>query len=133
MSTSNQMATNNIPNQPTHWGEKRRYFFAHPLWARLWAALAFALLLATTTNPSAGAASLDRPVDAAQRQALPVGEPYLVKDVNAAAPRQLNPKGLIKIDGILYFNGDLWPSGEGLWRSDGTSEGTILLKRNENR
>lgn len=35
---------------------------------------------------------------------------------------------LIKIDNILYFSADDGTSGFELWRSDGTTEGTILLK-----
>jgi len=125
---NNHLFANHTLNQLTNWEEKRRIFCAYPLSTRLWIAFAFALLLGLITVHSAGAASLDRPADARPKQQVD-GEPYLVKDVNAATPRHLNPENLININGMLYFIGGTSPNSEGLWRSDGTAEGTILLKK----
>ena len=55
---------------------------------------------------------------------------YMVKDIYAGSSSGVNPnnvgKNLVVINGILYFPGNS-SSGSGLWRSDGTTDGTYLV------
>lgn len=59
----------------------------------------------------------------------------LVKDINTTGPNVgSNPRDFIILNGALYFEADSLrtspaPSGQAeLWKSDGTSEGTVLVK-----
>ncbi|NJO65832.1 MAG: hypothetical protein HC836_49510 [Richelia sp. RM2_1_2] len=54
--------------------------------------------------------------------------PYVVKDINPGSEGS-EPDNLINFNGTLYFTTQFGnPTDFGLWRSDGTSEGTIKVK-----
>eukprot|EP00501_MAST-03F_sp_TOSAG23-6_P001637 GSMAST32.ASY1.ANO1.1704.1 assembled CDS len=59
------------------------------------------------------------------RSAIPT--PTLVKDINVGATGS-DPSFLTVFEGSLYFQADDGIHGRELWRSDGTTNGTILLK-----
>ena len=50
----------------------------------------------------------------------------MIKDINIGWSSY--PSQLIHIDGTLYFSADDGMNGEELWRSDGTADGTVLVK-----
>lgn len=54
-------------------------------------------------------------------------QPYLVQDLNTRTLRS-DPFGFTGVNGILYFAADDGLHGRELWRSDGTSAGTWLVK-----
>ncbi|QHT70455.1 T9SS type A sorting domain-containing protein [Rhodocytophaga rosea] len=60
--------------------------------------------------------------------ALATAQPTLVKDINAQFIQKLNPLAPTNVNGILYFSGYDAIHGQELWRSDGTPEGTYLVK-----
>ena len=43
-------------------------------------------------------------------------------------PRSSNPSGIVDVNGTLFFGADGGVNGSGLWKSDGTAAGTVLLK-----
>src|SRR5439155_1369383 len=43
-------------------------------------------------------------------------------------PRSSNPSGLVDVNGTLFFSADGGVNGSGLWKSDGTPAGTVLIK-----
>ena len=51
----------------------------------------------------------------------------MVKDIRTG-PMGSNPSGLVNLDGTLYFAADNGVHGMELWKSDGTSAGTSLVK-----
>lgn len=53
--------------------------------------------------------------------------PYLVKDINNITLPSA-PQKLTAVNGILYFTADNGLHGRELWRSDGTPDGTYLVK-----
>ncbi len=57
-------------------------------------------------------------------------EPRLLKDIagEPATPASSHPAGLRSIDDVVYFAASSAAYGRELWRSDGTAEGTALLK-----
>ncbi|QHT70453.1 T9SS type A sorting domain-containing protein [Rhodocytophaga rosea] len=55
-------------------------------------------------------------------------QPTLVKDINTASAKYFYPMHLTQSNGILYFSASDPTHGQELWRSDGTPEGTFLLK-----
>jgi ELWxxDGT repeat protein len=58
---------------------------------------------------------------------LAAQSPYLIRDINEnGAPS--NPRGLVTIGSITYFYADDGIYGRELWRSDGTEDGTYLVK-----
>lgn len=54
------------------------------------------------------------------------GDPYLVKDINPNGTSF--PIGLTAVNGRVFFNADDGIHGQELWVSDGTEEGTYLVK-----
>lgn len=56
----------------------------------------------------------------------------LVRDINpgrdGTTPRSSNPTDLVNVNGVLYFSADDGTNGRELWRSDGTSRGTVLVR-----
>ena len=50
----------------------------------------------------------------------------MVKDINPNG--DANPRELVNINGILYFDADDGVHGRELWRSDGTEAGTVMVK-----
>jgi len=65
-----------------------------------------------------GASTLAGPVSAATG-------PYLVKDINGSGAS--NPSWLTPVDDILFFSAK-GPKGRELWKSDGTTAGTVRVK-----
>jgi ELWxxDGT repeat protein len=57
-------------------------------------------------------------------------QPALVKDINTqtVGARSLNPQHLTDRNGTLYFVGNSDAQGRELWRSNGTTAGTMLVK-----
>lgn len=51
----------------------------------------------------------------------------LVRDINPS-PRDGSPSELIDVNGTLYFAAFGGTSGSELWKSDGTTAGTVMLK-----
>jgi ELWxxDGT repeat protein len=63
-----------------------------------------------------------------QRQLLSVA-PTMVADANDAdAHPSMNVQQLTAVGDVLYFNGSVEGAGTGLWRTDGTIGGTVLVK-----
>jgi len=55
--------------------------------------------------------------------------PTLVKDINAAPETQGSSPGLgVEVGGIYYFAASTFTLGRELWKSDGTTGGTVLVK-----
>lgn len=54
--------------------------------------------------------------------------PYLVADINTTAGTGSSAMTFSELGGIAYFTADDGVNGYELWRSDGTAEGTYLLK-----
>jgi ELWxxDGT repeat protein len=54
-------------------------------------------------------------------------EPYLVKDIFSGSTAS-NPQNLIDLNGTLFFSATDATNGIELWKSDGTSSGTVLVK-----
>ncbi len=57
-------------------------------------------------------------------------QPVLVKDINTqtVGARSLNPQHLTDRNGTLYFVGNSDAQGRELWKSNGTTAGTTLVK-----
>ena len=55
-------------------------------------------------------------------------EAYLVKDINLTAGTQVFPQWLIEVDGTLFFSAGDPDHGIELWKSDGTTAGTVLVR-----
>lgn len=53
--------------------------------------------------------------------------PQMVLDINQS-PTNSFPRELVEFNGLLFFNGSDGIHGQELWRSDGTPEGTFMLK-----
>ncbi|MEQ1845807.1 MAG: ELWxxDGT repeat protein, partial [Nitrospira sp.] len=54
------------------------------------------------------------------------GGPVLVKDIRTGAGS--NPSDFVNVNGTLYFTADNGVNGRELWKSNGTPEGTVLVK-----
>jgi ELWxxDGT repeat protein len=52
----------------------------------------------------------------------------MVKDINPGAENSSFPNELISFQGKLYFNANDGVHGQEIWVSDGTTEGTVMLK-----
>jgi len=55
------------------------------------------------------------------------GDPYLVKDIRAAAAAS-DPRELAAVGNLLYFSADDGAHGRELWRSNGTASGTWMVR-----
>ncbi len=53
--------------------------------------------------------------------------PFLVKDI-ASAPASSNPTGFFRIGATTYFKATTPTTGAELWKTDGTPEGTVLVR-----
>jgi ELWxxDGT repeat protein len=53
-------------------------------------------------------------------------EPYLVRDINQVGSSE--PLSLIDLNGTLYFEAGDKAHGRELWKSDGTQDGTVMVK-----
>lgn len=54
-------------------------------------------------------------------------EPYLVKDINPGRDDSA-PNDLTDVNSISFFRADDWIQGAELWQSNGTADGTKLVK-----
>ncbi|MBA3721993.1 MAG: tandem-95 repeat protein, partial [Parachlamydiaceae bacterium] len=56
--------------------------------------------------------------------------PYLVKDINTQPPGTTgsNPSNMLALNNIVYFVSNDGVNGSELWKSDGTTAGTVLVK-----
>jgi ELWxxDGT repeat protein len=81
----------------------------------------------TTTNPRV---DLDTQNDITITAIFATGSiPVMVKDINNSAPGfASNPESFLSIEGTLYFISNDGIHGKELWKSDGTPEGTIMVK-----
>jgi ELWxxDGT repeat protein len=52
----------------------------------------------------------------------------MVKDINPAAGANSLPEIQKAVDGVLYFYADDGVHGKELWRSDGSANGTTMVK-----
>src|SRR5439155_8769669 len=52
----------------------------------------------------------------------------LIKDINPTAGFGSIPASLTNVNGTLFFDADDGTSGPELWKSDGTADGTVLVK-----
>jgi ELWxxDGT repeat protein/cysteine-rich repeat protein len=52
---------------------------------------------------------------------------WLVKDINSGREGSSNPSGLLTVGDVTYFFADT-PCGRGLWKSDGSTAGTVLVR-----
>ncbi|WP_257459922.1 ELWxxDGT repeat protein [Archangium lipolyticum] len=59
-------------------------------------------------------------------RALSTGEPYLVRDINPLGQGS-RPEAVVVVNGTLFFIRESGPSA-GLWKSDGTETGTVLVR-----
>jgi len=57
-------------------------------------------------------------------------EPFLVKDINQGIipGRGSDPAAMTEMNGVLFFTADDGVHGRELWRSDGSEQGTLLVK-----
>src|SRR5438309_6535137 len=52
-----------------------------------------------------------------------------VRDINTAiTPLGSNPASIVEMNGALYFSANTTATGVELWKSDGTSSGTVLVR-----
>lgn len=58
---------------------------------------------------------------------LRVGPPQLISNIDATAPGA-SAEEFLEIDGTIFFTADDGIHGSELWKSDGTAEGTVLIK-----
>ena len=75
-------------------------------------------------QPMARQPAVDRPK--VRVHALKFSPPALVKDINL--DRRSTPHFVANVNGTLFFNANDGANGNELWRSDGTSAGTTLVK-----
>jgi ELWxxDGT repeat protein len=62
-----------------------------------------------------------------ENRIVPSVSAHLLKDLNLQ-PASSNPNGFITIGAVTYFSADDRVHGRELWRTDGTKDGTFLLK-----
>jgi ELWxxDGT repeat protein len=86
--------------------------------ARTWAAGAFSCLAAATAVLGLQAETADAQLYDAE----------LVRDINPGTDTTFSPKNLAVMGGALYFTAGNATTGFELWRSDGTLNGTTLVK-----
>ena len=55
------------------------------------------------------------------------GEPFMLKDIRPGASSSY-PENLTDVNGTLFFQANDGTTGVELWKSDGTSAGTVLVK-----
>ncbi len=60
---------------------------------------------------------------------LPAGAdtPFLVKDILTAVGAGAGPSGFVDFNGEVYFSADDGINGRELWKTDGTTAGTVLV------
>ena len=64
----------------------------------------------------------------------PCAEPYLVKDTSATLQNQgeflakSSPRNMVEVNGTIFFWAADHQAGRELWKTDGTAEGTVLVK-----
>lgn len=51
----------------------------------------------------------------------------MVKDINGTA-YDFSPQNFVEMGGCVYFGADDGVNGRELWKSDGTPEGTVMVK-----
>ena len=56
------------------------------------------------------------------------GTPWVVKDINSGG--HSNPEELTAVGNTLYFEANDGTHGRELWKSDGTTNGTVMVKGN---
>jgi len=56
-----------------------------------------------------------------------IGQTRMVKDI-AVGPQSSSPAELTNVDGVLFFTANDGQTGREVWKSDGTTAGTVLLK-----
>jgi ELWxxDGT repeat protein len=67
-------------------------------------------------------------LEALESRLLPSLTPHLLKDINPGPLASSNPSGFVEVNGTAFFAANDGTHGKELWKSNGTTAGTVLVK-----